>query len=274
LQSFIFISDSSNEHETTEMHHSSSVPKSAMSWQDSSLKDSVRSKAKVGEESTLTPSKHVSFHGKTEESDLHKMSKHKLDALRASTDKLFHSKRDENKRMKAVFGALAGLVIGGLLFVLLVESFGYTPLVAGIIVALSTVIICFGLAMWSTCRCVMALVLPNFFTGKGRAVFLSVTFGVMLAGPITNITLNAKETGSSMACVLDRIGKQTKTLQESVAQSAVKVADYINQQKVTLDRIKDSMVVDFDQITKGVQKMSEELHSANIQINKLYEASV
>ncbi|XP_052816598.1 DC-STAMP domain-containing protein 2-like isoform X2 [Mya arenaria] len=159
----------------------------------------------------------------------------KLTKLKASTDMLFHTSRDENKRIKAVFGALSGFVIGGLFYVILRYSFNYSPLQAGIIVAISTVLICFGLALSSRCRCIMAVVLPNFFTGKGRALFLSIIFGFLLTGPIANIVHNAKETGSSMGCTVELITDQARVLQRQLAEPVKDMASYIAKQKQELE---------------------------------------
>ncbi|XP_052760196.1 DC-STAMP domain-containing protein 2-like isoform X2 [Mya arenaria] len=177
----------------------------------------------------------VSSKVKKDEGMDHSKSGDTLTKLKATTDMLFHSGRDENKRIKAVFGALSGLVIGGLFHVNLRYSFNYTSIQAGIIVAISTVLICFGLALSSRCRCIMAVVLPNFCTGKGRALFLSIIFGVLLTGPIANIVHNAKETGSSMGCTVELITDQARVLQRQLAEPVKDMASYIAKQKQELE---------------------------------------
>lgn len=206
-----------------------------------------------------------------EESSFHKFKNDKLNALWTSTDMLFHSGREENKTMKAVFGVAAGFAIGGLLFVLLFFSFGYSELVAGITVAVLTISMCIGLALSSICRCVMALVFPNFFTGKGRAVFLSVIFGVMLSGPIFNITHNAKDTGSSMACIIDLIANRTRVLKKQSVEPIKNFARQIDQQREALNGITDTIAIDFDEVKKMVKVTEDGLNTLSDNMDIVYQ---
>ena len=178
---------------------------------------------------------------------------------------IFQSAEDENKMLKSVFGAIAGLVIGTLLFIVLVYSFDYTELQAGIIVAISTLIMCLGLAFSTLCRCIMALIFPNFFTGKGRTVFLSIIFGVLLSSPVANITYNAKETGKSFSCMTELARNQTLALQRQLAQPIEELIAYVEDQNSELKRLSHDINGAFnqgsDEINQGISTAQGSLNS-------------
>lgn len=160
----------------------------------------------------------------------------KIGTIKAGTHMLFHTGRDENPKIKAVFGTLSGLLTGVIFQLILRWTFGYTYLQAGIITVVYTVIACIGLALSSLCRCIMAVLVPNFFTGKGRAILLSIIFGVMLSGPIANITNNFKESGNSLSCSIDLIKDQLRVLQRKLDKPAKDMVLFVNKQKEVLDK--------------------------------------
>ena len=248
------------------LEHSVSVPESNDSWQDTSIELS----------DTWTPPEDGSTEP-TSKTDTSKQKRkdfdgkyHKFDKLKASKSysavmHIFQSAEDENKMLKSVFGAIAGLVIGTLLFIVLVYSFDYTELQAGIIVAISTLIMCLGLAFSTLCRCIMALIFPNFFTGKGRTVFLSVIFGVLLSSPVANITYNAKETGKSFSCMTELARNQTLALQRQLAQPIEELIAYVEDQNSELKRLSHDINGAFnqgsDEINQGISTAQGSLNS-------------
>ncbi|XP_053394074.1 DC-STAMP domain-containing protein 2-like [Mercenaria mercenaria] len=256
------------------VHHSMSIPESVVSWQESTFESSqdFRESDLGGNKSALNK---VKFAAEDNQSNkLRNFRKKKLGAIMASTDMLFHSGRDENKRMKAAFGAFSGLVIGGLLFILLLYSFGYSKLVAGICALVCTLFICIGLALFPACRCIMALVFPNFFTGNGRAVLFSVIFAIMLTGPILNITNNAKETGNSMSCVIDLIANQSKQLQQQLTEPVKHIGKYVDQQREALQNIKANMVIDFSGLKEVVDTLEKDFVTVNNNLDSVYQVCV
>ena len=243
---------------SVKLEHSVSVPESTSSWQESSFDHSDT------EDVNAEIEKNGMF--ETAESETIGSSDgkyHKFD--RSKVLKILKSGDDENKLLKAVFGAVAGVVIGGLLFVVLVFSFDYSELEAGIIVALSTVIMSLCLAFSTLCRCIMALVFPNFFTGKGRTVFLSIIFGVLLTNPVANITHNAKETGNSFSCMTELARNQTLALQRQLAQPVEELYEYIDEQnrrlKVLSDGISGAFSTGSSQINQGINEAQGTMNS-------------
>lgn len=190
-----------------------------MSWQDSSFEDSCRSQQQ-NVYSKISPKSKTEKTKISKESDINEGQYHRLGVLknlRASTEKLIYSSRDEQKRTKAILGALFGLAIGIVLFLLSVFSFDYSYVEAAIIMCIFTIFISLGLAFSVHCRCIVVLVFPSFFTGKGRALLLSMIFSLMLTHLLSNIVYNAKETGNSMACIVEIATNQSRQLQKQLA---------------------------------------------------------
>lgn len=205
------------------LEHSTSIPED--SWHDSSLEDSFRTQLACNDKHAVDAvskdskpnkkEKHLENKStKVDESKYHPLEKFRH--LKASTEKLFHSSRDEEKKTKAILGAVGGLLIGIVLFLLAVFSFDYTYVEAGVSVSIITILIMLGLALSVHCRCIMVLIFPSFLTGRGRTLMLSVLFSLMLTHPFSNIVYNTKETGNSMACIVELAANQSRQLQQQL----------------------------------------------------------
>lgn len=197
-------------------------------------------------ETEITTSSHYSSIDKTSSARSNRETvDRKVRRVREDVSMLFNSGREERRGIKAILGIISGVLIGGLLFVLLRFSFNYNWLASGVITAVSTVLISLGLAISPLCRCIMAVLLPTFFTGKGRAILLSVIYGVLLTGPIANIVHNSRETGRGMACTVELIKEQARALQGSLSDSVKDMAEYVDKQGKELRNIvggtKDAM---------------------------------
>ncbi|XP_050397779.1 E3 ubiquitin-protein ligase DCST1 isoform X2 [Patella vulgata] len=143
--------------------------------------------------------------------------------------RLFETQSRKCIVVKFLLGVFAGLILGLAIFFALVYSFHYSLLVAGTISGISTFLLCLGLAVSSRCRCVVLLVFPSLTTGKGRAAILSVITGVLLMGPVTNITYNTNEVAVSMACITELAYNQSQALQNKIQEPLLQIRDQITQ---------------------------------------------
>lgn len=194
--------------------------------------------------------------------------------LKSGANKLVHSRRGENTKLKAIFGFIAGLVVGGLLYVILVYSFGYSYVNAAIIFGVSTLIFCICLALSSLCRCIMALMSPNFFTGKGRVVVLSVILGILLTGPIANITHNARESGHSMACIVDLIRNQTLVLERRLAEPLLQMTEHVEKQKQALQALTLNMDSIIEKTKSQLNKIDSTISAGTSLLDIAYEVDL
>ncbi|KAL3831279.1 hypothetical protein ACJMK2_023052 [Sinanodonta woodiana] len=173
--------------------------------------------------------------------------------------KLFLTEKDQNRTLKGTFGAITGVFLGGLIFLVLRYSFGYSDLEAGIIVAIVTVLISVGLALSMLFRCVVALVIPNLFTGTGRAVILSIIFGFMLSHTVRNIKVNMEEVATSMSCISGLALNEARDLQGQLKKPLNQATEYIIKQKNVFNQLQNEMVNATLEVRKGLVIMAKEI---------------
>lgn len=164
------------------------------------------------------------------------------------------------KKSRIIFSIMTGFLVSGALFWLSIFSFGYSLKVAGIIVAFLVFFICTGMVLSSRCRCVMALVFPSFFSGKGRSAILSVILGFILSGSVSH---NFKETGTSMACFIDLLINRT---------DASQIENSLRQMSVEHRRVNETSLAK----TKPMKELVEDLESTLQELfdmNSIYQAS-
>lgn len=143
------------------------------------------------------------------------------------------------------------------MFIIYHFSFGYTVPEAGILCAVLTVLFCTGMAFSSFFRCIIALVVPNFFTGIGRTIMLSAIFALMLNYPVSNISQNARETGTSMACIVELAANQTRVLQRELAIPIRDMSEYVQDQQKELKATTEEMHAAFARVKSVLDKFDK-----------------
>ncbi|KAL5007749.1 hypothetical protein ScPMuIL_016555 [Solemya velum] len=139
-----------------------------------------------------------------------------IQTLNKFKERVLYSERGEYRVLKAVFGIVVGIALGFLIYLSLKYAFKHETTTAWYIASGCTLILCVGVLFSVKCRCICSLMIPNFFTKKGRVMYLSAVTGLILAGPILNITKNIQETSRSIQCSADLFGNLTNQLQEMV----------------------------------------------------------
>ncbi|XP_022088476.1 DC-STAMP domain-containing protein 1-like [Acanthaster planci] len=103
--------------------------------------------------------------------------------------------------VKTVLGFAFGGLLGAALYFFVInritalppdgrEAFG----------AVITLVLAAGFALSLQLRCIMILVLPNFFGRHGRSLLASFAFVLLLSGPVNNIVRNSKESARAISC--------------------------------------------------------------------------
>lgn len=181
----------------------------------------------------------------------------KVSSLTSRARSLLNSQKEEKRRIKALIGVTSGILIGMFVFLVYRYSFGYTFSEAGILSIIFTVLICVGLALSSFVRCIIALVVPNFFTGVGRTVLLSAIFALILNHPISNISYNARNTVHTMACVVEIAVNQTLELQREMAINLHDLKNYVMKQNKELKDVVDKLDSKFDNINTILDQLED-----------------
>ncbi|XP_060593888.1 DC-STAMP domain-containing protein 2-like isoform X2 [Ruditapes philippinarum] len=244
------------------LEHSISIPESISSWQDSSFEDSFRDKLSnyddyVKDDTGQKPRKNE----ENSDDSFHRFGK--LSSFKSSTENLINSPKEEKRGIKALIGIISGIILGIFLFLVYRYSFGYTFKDAGILTTVLTVLICTGLAFSSFVRCIIALVVPNFFSGIGRAVLLSAIFALILNQPISNISHNARETGSSMSCIVELAVNQTRELQGEMAIPLENLTNYVRKRNEELQSVSNQLDSKFDIVKSILAQLGDGAASAD-----------
>ncbi|ESO82716.1 hypothetical protein LOTGIDRAFT_155733 [Lottia gigantea] len=160
----------------------------------------------------------------------------------------------KNSRLKALFGVLAGIVLGAAIFLAMYYSFHYDILVSSIITGVSTILLAIGLAISTRCRCIVLLVFPSLATGKGRAAFLFIITGLLLMGPITNITNNSSQVAISMACITELAYNQSQALQDRLQEPVRSLREQIQRGVSEVTKYGEELDKAFKVLEDGIDK--------------------
>ncbi|XP_022102183.1 serine/arginine repetitive matrix protein 1-like isoform X2 [Acanthaster planci] len=128
---------------------------------------------------------------------------------------IFLSDRKSHRKLKGIVGALAGLVLGGFLFLGLYYGLEYSLVASIVMTSIATIIMSMTLAFTVRARCVAALMIPTLCTSRGRAAFLALIVTLLLTGPIDNIYTNAKVASDSMSCSAELAQNQTVLIRDA-----------------------------------------------------------
>ena len=116
----------------------------------------------------------------------------------------------------------------------------------------------------------MLLMVPSLFTGKGRAVFMSIIFAMLLAGPAINIAYNAQQASESMACTQELIYNQTLILRRQLEEPIRKLERKIYEGLQNLRDVATSIRKAIAPVTDAVNAFLGGLNAAK---NALEEAA-
>ncbi|XP_076114020.1 DC-STAMP domain-containing protein 2-like [Mytilus galloprovincialis] len=173
-----------------------------------------------------------------------------------------NSSRGDHRIVKGIFGIFGGFIACGILFVLLRYSYEYSLQISCYITIGFSLPICAALAMSTHMRCIFLLMVPNLFTGKGRAVFMSIIFAMLLAGPVVNIVYNAEQASQSMACTQELIHNQTSILRGQLEEPIRLIERRIYEGLVKMRNIANSIKNAIAPVTNAVKGFVDGLNTA------------
>ena len=159
--------------------------------------------------------------------------------------KLLVSGEDRFRCLKVIMRVLAAILAGGILYMMLYFSFGFTLETAGYMMIGMTLFFIIGFVFSKLIRCIILIMVPSLFTKQGRALFLSLITGILIAGPVVNIASNTEELSTSIGCTADLIYNQTQALrrqlEEPLYELARKLQRYLNELKSITDTLEEAL---------------------------------
>ncbi|XP_071787976.1 DC-STAMP domain-containing protein 2-like [Asterias amurensis] len=124
----------------------------------------------------------------------------------------FKSGTYANKITKSVMGFLVGLVLVFFFYFVFVFGLKQDPSNAAFTATCIGPVICFGMAFSRQFSCMMLLMIPQLFSGKGRTILMAYVFLLVITGPLENLTHNIDVAGQSQVCGIELALNQSNTV--------------------------------------------------------------
>ncbi|XP_017783011.1 PREDICTED: DC-STAMP domain-containing protein 2-like [Nicrophorus vespilloides] len=154
----------------------------------------------------------------------------------------FNLRRDgtcENYTAKSVAGFFGGFCLTYVFFMFFVLQLNFKLSTATIMCSIFGSILTIGLAFSFKVRCIVFLVLPQFFSKKGRQALLAYAFILAITGPAKNTLNNMSILGESMACGQEQLKAAVRQILEVIKKPFYAIRDAI---KAVVKTVKEIVV--------------------------------
>ncbi|XP_018338244.1 PREDICTED: uncharacterized protein LOC108746157 [Trachymyrmex septentrionalis] len=152
----------------------------------------------------------------------------------------------ENYILKSIFGFLFGIFLTYMFFVFFVIQLSFTLSSATILCSILGMILTLGLAFSHRVRCIVFLLLPQFFSKRGRQALMAYAFILTLTGPAKNILHNISVLSESLACGQEQLKQVVKNVVDLIKEPFYALRDAISKVikmvKVVVKKIKRTLV--------------------------------
>ncbi|KAL2719595.1 DC-STAMP domain-containing protein 2-like [Vespula squamosa] len=155
----------------------------------------------------------------------------------------------ENYILKSIFGFIGGVILTYIFFMFFVIQLNFSLTSATLLCSIIGVILTLGLSFSYGVRCVVFLLLPQFFSKRGRQALIAYAFILTLTGPGKNMLRNINVLTESLVCgqeilkaavksVLDLIKEPFYALKEAIMKVTKAVRIIVSKIKQTFIAIK------------------------------------
>ncbi|XP_048516014.1 DC-STAMP domain-containing protein 2-like [Athalia rosae] len=152
----------------------------------------------------------------------------------------------ENYILKSVMGFFGGIFLTYLFFMFFVFQLNFTLSSATLLCSFFGIILTIGLAFSYRVRCVVFLLLPQFFSKRGRQALMAYVFILALTGPAKNTLHNMGVLSESLACGQEQLKRAVKTIVDLVKQPFYALRDSIAKimktVKMVVRKIKEALL--------------------------------
>ncbi|XP_014489319.1 PREDICTED: DC-STAMP domain-containing protein 2-like [Dinoponera quadriceps] len=152
----------------------------------------------------------------------------------------------ENYILKSAFGFLSGIFLTYIFFIFFVFQLNFTLTSATMFCSVLGMILTLGLAFSYRVRCVVFLLLPQFFSKRGRQALLAYAFILTLTGPAKNTLHNISVLSESLACGQEQLKQAVKSVVDLIKQPFYALRDAISKViktvKVVVKKIKRTLL--------------------------------
>ncbi|XP_076241492.1 DC-STAMP domain-containing protein 2-like [Calliopsis andreniformis] len=152
----------------------------------------------------------------------------------------------ENYVAKSFFGFFGGILLTYIFFVFFVLQLKFKLSSATFLCTIIGIILTLGLAFSLRVRCVVLLLLPQFFSKRGRQALVAYAFILALTGPVKNILHNTSVLSESLTCTQEQLKEAVKTVVDLAKQPFYALRDAISKViksvKAVVKRIKQTLI--------------------------------
>ncbi|XP_045506601.1 uncharacterized protein LOC123702833 isoform X2 [Colias croceus] len=157
---------------------------------------------------------------------------------------LLYLKTDQtfpNFLLKSLIGFLGGILLTYLGFMFFVFQLSISLVHATIMSSIIGVLLTLGLAFSYRIRCLVFLLIPQFFSRIGRYTLTCYALILILTGPATNTLRNSEVLTESMACSQEQIKANVRHLTDSAKSPYNAIKDSIRVMLAQINRVNDKM---------------------------------
>ena len=183
--------------------------------------------------------------------------------------KLLTSGEDEFRYLKAGFRFFSALLACGMLYILLTFCFGFSVASAGYTIIFMVLFFIFGFMFFKLIRCVILIMVPSLCTGRGRIIILSVITGVLIGGPVLNISSNTTEISTTLACTADLVKNQTKALLKQLVEPLKKLGRELQNYMQELRQAIKGLTTALAPIRDAIREFNSTVQKALNELSKL-----
>ncbi|XP_054003275.1 DC-STAMP domain-containing protein 2-like [Hylaeus anthracinus] len=152
----------------------------------------------------------------------------------------------ENYIAKSFLGFIGGMFLTYIFFAFFVLQLNFRLSTATFLCTVIGVILTLGLAFSPRIRCIVFLLLPQFFSKRGRQVLMAYAFILALTGPVKNTLHNVAVLSESLTCAQEQLKEAVKTVVDIVKQPFYALRDVISKViksiKAVVKRIKQTLL--------------------------------
>ncbi|XP_076757059.1 DC-STAMP domain-containing protein 2 [Xylocopa sonorina] len=152
----------------------------------------------------------------------------------------------ENYIAKSLAGFVGGIFLTYIFFIFFVFQLHFKLSSATFLCTIVGAILTIGLAFSFRIRCIVFLLLPQFFSKRGRQALMAYAFILALTGPVKNTLHNTGVLSESLTCAQEQLKEAVRTIVDLAKQPFYALREAISKViktvKVVVKRIKQTLV--------------------------------
>ncbi|KAK0159238.1 hypothetical protein PV328_010144 [Microctonus aethiopoides] len=143
----------------------------------------------------------------------------------------------ENFLLKSFIGFFGGVLLTYMLFIFFIFQLNFTLFTATMFSSLFGIILTIGLAFSYFIRCIVFLLLPQFFSKRGRQALMAYAFILTFTGPTKNTLHNIEVLSESLTCGQEELKETISTIRDLIKQPFYALRDAIAKVLLTIKEV-------------------------------------